>query len=96
MHDLGEILHESEISSHSIRQTSELTQFWNEGDLDTSLAVLVDQQGLIQVIDILIILLLVVLGVRDLLAILLKSGLWRHAEVNPLDTISLLVVSDES
>ena len=75
MHDLGEILHESEVSSHGIRQTSELAQFWNEGDLDTSLAVLVDQQGLIQVIDVLVILLLVVLRVRDLLPILLESGL---------------------
>lgn len=75
MHNLGEILHESEISSHGVRQTSELTQFWNEGDLDTSLAVLVDQQGLVQVSDVLVILLLVVLRVRDLLLILLESCL---------------------
>jgi len=76
VYDLGKVLLKSEVSLHLIGQASQLTKFWNEGDLVTSLAILVDEQGLVDVGHSLIVLRLVVLEVADSGSILFECGLW--------------------
>ena len=66
VHNLGEVLHEAEIGSHGISEPSHLTQFWQKCDLSSSLAVLVNEQGLVGLVHILIVAGLVVLLVGDL------------------------------
>ena len=76
VHDLGKVLLESEVGPHLLGQAGQLTKFWNEGDLVTSLAILVDEQGLVGVGHSLIVLRLVVLEVADSGSILFECGLW--------------------
>lgn len=90
--NLGEIFHQPEVSTHSIRETSELAELWDQSDLITSLPVLVDEEWLVWVSDILVVPGLVVLLVANLSAILVESGLWAHAEVKTIDPVGLLVV----
>jgi len=75
--DLGKIFHQPEVSAHGVRQTSELAELWDQSDLVARLAVLVDEERLIWVLDILVVPGLVVLLVADLSTILVDvvSGL---------------------
>lgn len=93
VHDLGEILHQLEVSSHGISETSQLAELRDEGNLVTSLSVLVDKEWLIWIRDALIVPGLVVVCVADLGSLLVESGSWRHAEVDSLNSVGLLVVS---
>ena len=93
VHDLGEILHQLEVSSHGVSETSELAELRDEGNLVTSLPVLVDEERLVWISDALIVPGLVVVLVAHLGSLLVKGGRWRHAEVDSLDSVGLLVVS---
>lgn len=93
VHDLGKILHQLEVSSHGVSETSELAELRDESNLVTSLPVLVDEEGLIWISDALIVPGLVVVLVAHLDSLLVKGGSWRHSKVDPLDSIGLLVVS---
>lgn len=92
---LSKILHQPEVGSHDVCQACELTEFWDKRDLVTSLAVFVDEEWLVGVGDGLVVPSLVVLGVADLGAILVKCALWRHAEVDAFYPVGLLVVSGD-
>lgn len=80
--DLREILHEPKVCSHLIGQPSQLAQFRNQSNLIASLAILVDEEWLIDIGHILIVPRLVVLQVAHLFAILFECGLRRHVELN--------------
>ena len=95
VHDLGKIFHQSEVSSHGVGETSELTELRDESNLITSLPVLVDKERLVWISDALIIPGLVVVFVAHLSSLLVKGGFWTHAEVDPLDSVCLLIVSIE-
>jgi len=43
MNNLGEVLHEAEVSSHGVGQASQLAQLWDERHLVTSFAIFVDE-----------------------------------------------------
>ena len=94
MHDLGEIFHEPEVSTHSICKTSELAELWDQGDLITSLPILVDEERLVWVVDVLVVSGLIVLFVADLSSLLVEGGLRAHGVVDPLNTICLLIVPE--
>jgi len=83
MNDLGEVLHEPEVSSHLIGQSCELTELRNESNFVTSLPVLVDEERLVDIRDSLVVPGLVVLQVTDLSAILVESCLRGHVELDP-------------
>ena len=91
--NLSKILHQPEVGSHDVCQARKLTEFWDESDLVTSLAVFVDEEWLVWVRDGFVVPSLVVLGVADLSAILVKCALWTHAEVDAFNSVGLLVVS---
>jgi len=91
--DSSQVLHEAEVSSHGICQTSELTQLGDECHLITSLSVLVDEKRLVWILDVFIVPSLVVLRVAHLSTLLVESRCWTHAEVNTFHAIRLLVVS---
>ena len=91
--DLGEILHEAEVSTHGISEASELTELWDESNLITSLPIFVDEKWLVWIGDGLIVSGLVVVGVAHLFTVLVEGGGWAHSEVNALHAIRLLVVS---
>lgn len=93
--NLGKILHQPEVGSHDIRQACKLTEFWDQSDLVTGLAVLVDEEWLVWVRDGLVVPSLVVLGVADLGAILVKCAFWTHAEVDAFYPVGFLVVSGD-
>ena len=80
--DLREILHEPKVRSHLVRQACELAQFRYQSNLVASLAILVDEQWLVDVRHTLIVPRLVVLHVAHLLAILFECGLRRHVELD--------------
>lgn len=90
--DLGEILHEAEIGTHTIGESCELTELRYESYLVTSLPVFVDEKRLVWIFDALIVSGLVVVGIAHLLTVLIESGGWAHSEVNALHAIRLLVV----
>lgn len=92
VHDLSQILHEPEVSTHCIGKTSELAELWDQRDLVACLPILVDEEWLVRVGDVLIVPGLVVFFVADLGSLLVEGGIWAHAVVNPLDAVSLLVV----
>jgi len=92
MHDLGEIFHEPEVSTHSICKTSELAELWNQCDFIASLPILVDEERLVWVVDVLIVSGLIVLFVADLSSLLVEGCIRAHAVVDPLNTICLLIV----
>lgn len=93
--NLSKILHQPEVSSHNICQACKLTEFWDQSDLIASLSVFVDEEWLVWVRDGFVVPSLVVLGVADLSAILVKCALWTHAEVDAFDPVGLLVVSGD-
>lgn len=90
--NLGEVLHEAEVSSHGVGQASQLAQLWDERHLVTSLAVFVDKQRLIGISDVFIVASFVVLSVASRCTILVEGGFWTLSKVNSVDLISLLVV----
>jgi len=92
VNDLCKILHETEVSTHSISQPSQLTKFRNEGDLISRSSVLVDEQWLIRFINSLVVPRLVVVFVAYLSALLVKTGLGTLREVNSVDLVRLLIV----
>lgn len=92
VHDLGEILHQSKVSSHSISKTGKLAQLWDESHLVTSLPILVDKEWLIWVGDGFIVPGLVVVLIANLGTLLVESRRWRHSEIDSFDSVSLLVV----
>ena len=92
MHDLSEIFHEPEVSTHSICKTSELAELWDQRDFITSLSILVDEQRLVWVGDVLIVSGLIVLFVTDLSSLLVEGCIRTHAVIDSLDTVSLLIV----
>jgi hypothetical protein len=94
MHDLGEIFHEPEVSTHSISKTSELAELWDQRDFIASLPILVDEERLVWVADVLIVSGLIVLFVADLSSLLVEGCLRAHAVVDPLNTICLLIVPE--
>src|ERR1035437_7093359 len=49
--NLGKVLHESEVCSHGVCQSSDLAQLRKKLNLDSCLPVLDDEQGLIEVSD---------------------------------------------
>lgn len=75
VNDLGEVLHEPEVSSHLIGQSCELTELRNESNFVTSLAVLVDEERLVDISDRLVVPGFVVFLVANLSAILIESCL---------------------
>lgn len=95
VHDLGQILHESEVGSHGIREARQLTELRDESDFVASLPVLVDEERLVGILDVLIVPGLVVLSIAHLGSVFVKRGRWAHAEVNSIDFVSLLVVSSD-
>jgi len=66
MHDLGEVLHETEVCSHGVRKTGNLAKLGQKSNLSSGLAVLVNEQRLVGLLNILIVAGLVVLFVGDL------------------------------
>ena len=64
--NLGEILHQAEVCTHGVSETSHLAEFWEEGNLSTSPPILVDEKGLVWLLDFLVVAGLVVLFVGHL------------------------------
>lgn len=92
VNDLGKILHETEVSTHRVSKPSQLTELRDESDLITRPSVLVDEQGLVGVVDLLVVLGLVVLTVAGLSALFIEAGLRTLSKVNTVDLVRLLVV----
>jgi hypothetical protein len=90
--DLSEILHETEVSTHRVSQSCQLTQFRDESDLSTCPSVLVDQQRLVGVDDTFVVLRLVVLTVAGLSALLIEAGLGTLSKVYAVYLVRLLIV----
>lgn len=90
--DLGQILHESEVGTHSVRQASQLTELGDQCDLIPCLPVLVDKERLVWIGDVLVVPCLVVLLIADLSAVLVEGRARAHAEVDALHSVRLLVV----
>ena len=91
--NLREILHKSEIGTHSISQARQLAQLGNEGNLISRAAILVDEQRLIHVVDSLIVAGAVVLLVARRSPVLVESGAGTLGEINSVDLVGLLVVA---
>jgi len=72
-----------------------LAELWDERDFVSGLPILVDEKRLIEISDVLVVPGLVVVLVADLGALLVEGGLWRHAEVHPLNSVGLLVVPSD-
>lgn len=92
VHDLCKILHQTEVGTHCVSQTSQLTEFRNKGDLITCSPVFVDEKGLVGVRNGLVVAGLVVVAVAGLGALFVEAGLWTLPEVNAIDLVRLLVV----
>jgi hypothetical protein len=92
MQDLSKILHQSEVSSHTVSQASHLTQRGNQSNFIPGLSILVDQQGLVWLSNIFIVSGLVVVLVADLGSLLIEGGLWTLSEVNSFNFVCLLIV----
>ena len=69
-----------------------MAELRDERDFVSGLPILVDEKRLIEISDVLVVPGLVVVLVADLGALLVEGGLWRHAEVYPLNSVGLLVV----
>jgi hypothetical protein len=91
--DNSKVLHQSEVSAHSISQAGELTQFRNKSDFVTSPSVLVDKERLVGILDLFIVAGLVVLFVACLGSLLIEFGTRALSKVHAIDTVSLLIVS---
>ena len=92
VHDLCKVLHQTEVGTHCVSQTSQLTELRYESNLIACSSVLVDEQGLVWVRDRLVVAGLVVVTVAGLSALLVEAGLGTLVEVNPVDFVRLLVV----
>lgn len=90
--NLSKVLHESKVSTHCISQTSDLAKFRNESDLESSSAIFVDQEGLVGVLDLLVVLGLVVLGVAGLSTLLIEASQGGLRKVDSIDLVCLLVI----
>jgi len=89
---LGQVLHQPEVGTHGVCQTSKLTELWNESNFVTGLPVLVDKEWLIWIVDGLVVPGLVVLLIADLSPVLVERGLRTHTVVDTLNSVSLLIV----
>jgi hypothetical protein len=97
VNDLCKILHKTEVSTHSISQPSQLTEFRNKSDLISRSPVLVDEQRLIWFLNSLVVAGLIVVTVTYLSALFIEAGLGTLAKVNTIDLVRLLIVlSDDS
>ena len=95
--NLGKVFHETEIRSHGISKSSQLTELGNEGNLVSSASILVDVQRLIAVVDVFVVASLVVLSVACLSSVLVKGSLGTLSKVYTVNLVRLLVVtSDDS
>lgn len=95
MHNHGKILHEAEVGTHGVSQASQLTELGDESNLIARASVLVDEQGLVHVGNVLVISGPVVLLIAGWSPLLVKSRGGTLSEVNPIDLVSLLVVSGD-
>ena len=75
VHDLGQVLHETEVSTHGVSQTGQLAELRDQSHLDACAAVLVNQKRLVASLDLLVVAGLIVLLVRCLDAILVEGRL---------------------
>lgn len=92
VHNLSEIFHQPEVSSHGVGKTCELAELWDESNLVSSLPVLVDKERLIWIRDSLVVPGLVVVLIADLGSLLVEGGRWGHSEVNSFNSVSFLIV----
>jgi hypothetical protein len=92
VHDLCKVLHQTEVGTHSVCQTSQLTKLRNKGDLIACSSVFVDEKGLVGIRDGLVVAGLVVVAIAGLSALFVEAGLWTLVEVNAIDLVRLLVV----
>ena len=92
MQDLSKVFHQMEVCSHSISQTCQLTELWNQSDFVSSASILVDEERLILIRDVLIVASLVVLLVACRSPILVEGDSRTLTEVYPVDFVGLLVV----
>jgi len=90
--NLGEVLHEAEVSSHGVGQASQLAQLWDERHLVTSLAIFVDEKRLVGISDVFIVASFVVLSVASGCTVLVECGFRTLCKVNSVDLVRLLVV----
>lgn len=95
VNDLGQVLHETEVSTHGVGQTGQLAELRDQSHLDACAAVLVDQKRLVASLDLLVVAGLIVLLVRCLDAILVEGRLRRLGKVDAVDAVSLLVVAGD-
>lgn len=92
VNDLCKVLHQTEVGTHSVSQTCQLTELRNKGNFIACSSVLVDKKGLIGVRNGLIVAGLVVVTVAGLSALFVEAGFWTLIEVNAIDLVRLLVV----
>ena len=92
MYNLSEILHETEVCTHGVSESSQLTKFRDESDFVSCSPVFVNQQRLIWLIDALIVSSLVVLTVACLSALFVETCLRTLGKVNTVDLVCLLIV----
>ena len=97
VYNLCEILHETEVCTHGVSESSQLTKFRDESDFVSCSSVFIYQQRLIWLIDALIVSSLVVLTVACLSALFVETCLRTLSKVNTVDLVRLLIVfSDNS
>jgi len=92
VYNLSEILHETEVCTHGVSESSQLTKFRDESDFVSCSPVFVNQQRLIWLIDALIVSSLVVLTVTCLSALFVETCLRTLGKVNTVDLVCLLIV----
>lgn len=92
MHNLCQVLHESEISAHGVSQTCNLAELGDEGNLNSSATIFVDQKWLVWILDLLVISGLIVLLVAGLSTLFVECRQWGLCEINPINLVGLLVV----
>lgn len=93
VHNHSEVLHQAEISAHGVSQARQLTELWDEGNLIPSASILVDEQWLVHVADVFVIASAVVLLIGSGSPLLIECCRWTLREVDPIDTIGLLIVA---
>jgi len=93
MKNCSKILHELEISSHCISQTSELAKFRNESNLISCFAIFMDKKRLVHIRNVFIISCFVIFSIAHLSSLLIESGLRSQSEVYSFNFVSFLVVS---
>jgi len=93
VNDLGQVLHETEVSTHGVGQTGQLAELRNQSYLVACAAVLVNEKRLVTGLDLLVIAGLVVLLIRCLDAVLVKGRLRRLGKVDAVNAVGFLVVA---